>query len=64
MSEHDALVVLNAIAGVGPATIKALAEFFGSAAEALAHDEGALIASGIVKPQEARNIVHFLKDKF
>ncbi len=64
MNDHDALVVFNAIPGVGLARIKKLVEFFGSAAEALRQDRDALISSGVLTPQEAENIVHFLKDKF
>ena len=64
MNAHDAFVVLNAVPGCGPATIKALAEFFGSVDNILAQDEGSLIASGVVDPQVAQNIVHFPKDKF
>ncbi len=64
MNAHDAFVVLNAVPGCGPATIKTLAEFFGSVDNILAQDEGSLIASGVVDPQVAQNIVHFPKDKF
>ena len=64
MNAHDAFVIFNAVPGCGPATIRALAEFFGSVDSALVQDEGPLVASGIVNPQTAQNIVHFPKDKF
>lgn len=64
MTEQEALVVLNAIPGVGPHRIKALREYYGDAVTALKQPYLELDASGILPREINTNIVHFSKDNF
>lgn len=64
MTEQDALLVLNAVPGLGPSKARQLIECFGSAKSILGQDQEAVTAQGIVSAEVAINIVHFSKDKF
>ncbi len=64
MTEQEALVVLNAIPGMGSVRIAALREYYGDARTALTRSFEDLTASAVVPPNIIENIVHFSKDKF
>ncbi len=64
MTETDALLVLNAIPGIGSARILKLSAHYGSAEKVLSLREGDFIADQIVSPQMASDIVRFPKDSF
>ena len=64
MNENDALVILNAVEGIGNAYIKKLISFYGSAVKVFSLSESVLIGDGVVTPKIASNILHFPKDKF
>ena len=64
MKEQEALVVLNAVPGLGAGKIRILAEYFGSFAAVLEASYQDILASGFAAPLTAENIVHFSKDKF
>ena len=64
MKEQDALLVLNAVPGLGAVKAKLLSELFGSAAAVLDQNYAGILSSGIVAPGVAENIIHFSKDKF
>ncbi|MBI4308852.1 MAG: DNA-protecting protein DprA [Candidatus Omnitrophica bacterium] len=64
MKEQDALLVLNAVPGLGAVKVKLLCQLFGSAAGVLKQDYAEILSSGMVTPGVAENIIHFSKDKF
>ncbi len=64
MTETDALLILNAVPGVGNATIRKLLEYYGSAAKVLSLTESDLVADQIVPAKLAAAIVHFPKEQF
>jgi DNA processing protein len=64
MNETEALVVLNAVPGLGNRGIQKLLEYYGSALNVLARDEQSLSDSAILSPKAARNILDFPQDKF
>ncbi len=64
MNEHEAVLALNAIAGLGHLKIKKLIEHFGSAQRLFALKASDLLASLIVSAEAAQNIISFPKDEF
>ncbi|HBG60329.1 MAG: DNA protecting protein DprA [Omnitrophica WOR_2 bacterium GWF2_38_59] len=64
MNENDALLVLNAVAGIGNAYIKKLIAFYGSALKVFSLKEAALLEDHIIPAKAAANILNFPKDKF
>lgn len=64
MNENEALVVLNAVEGIGNAYIKKLIAFYGSAVKVFSQSETALVGDKIVREKIAANILKFPKDKF
>ena len=64
MNEQSALLILNAIPGLGAVKIKELIRVFGSAVKVLEQNQNGLMASGVVTGNMTVNIVHFSKDKF
>jgi DNA processing protein len=64
MTENDALIILNAINGLGGSGIRRLVSFFGSAKNVLAQNEANLSSYNIISSQICRNILEFSKDKF
>ncbi|MBU0468835.1 MAG: DNA-processing protein DprA [Candidatus Omnitrophica bacterium] len=64
MNENDALLILNAVDGIGNAYIKKLIAFYGSAMKVLSLSEAALSEGRIVPSKAAANILKFPKDKF
>ncbi|MBI5149253.1 MAG: DNA-protecting protein DprA [Candidatus Omnitrophica bacterium] len=64
MNELDALLILNAIPGMGNATIRKLLEYYGGALKVLSLSEGQLTADQAVSPGLAAAIVQFPKDEF
>lgn len=64
MTETDALLVLNAVPGVGNATIRKLLEYYGSAQKILSLTENDLSAQQVVSAKLAESIVQFPKEQF
>lgn len=64
MTETDALLVLNAVPGVGNATIRKLLEYYGSAQKILSLTENDLVAQQVVSAKLAESIVQFPKEQF
>jgi DNA processing protein len=64
MTEQEALLVLNAVPGLGAVRIRRLAAYFGSALEVLRLPVEELSASRILIEPLAENIFNFSKDKF
>jgi DNA processing protein len=69
MTQHDALVVLNAVPGLGSGKIRLLVEYFSGACHVLQQKADTLSASGIVTPHVASNIaasskVQFLEEEY
>ena len=60
----EALLVLNAVNGLGNVGIKNLMARYGSAAEVLSLSESDLLQEAIVAPKIIQNILNFPKDKF
>lgn len=63
MTEHEALMALNAVPGLSGAVLRKLLDAFGSARSILAVDEEALLAEGLTVKQ-AVNLKHFPKEPF
>ena len=64
ITDQEALLVLNAIGGLGNAGIRKLLEHYGSATRVLSLGEGELIQSQILSPKVIANFLNFPKDKF
>ena len=64
MTEKDALLVLNAIPGVGNANIRKLLEYYGSAHKILSLTENDLVADQVVSPKLAAAIARFPQEQF
>jgi len=64
MTETEALVILNAVTGVGNVTIRGLVEYFGSAKKVFQVSFKELSASGIVSPVLSQKIFDFPRDTF
>src|SRR3989338_4704992 len=64
MSELDALLILNAVPGVGNATIRKLLEYYGSAQKVLSLTENDLAADQVVSGKLAAAIARFSKEQF
>src|SRR3989338_1731343 len=64
MSELDALLILNAVPGVGNATIRKLLEYYGSAQKVLSLTENDLAADQVVSAKLAAAIARFSKEQF
>lgn len=64
MTETDALLVLNAIPGIGSARIRKLSAHYGSADRVLSLRESDFLADQIIPPPLASDIVRFPKDSF
>lgn len=64
MNNTDALLVLNAVRGLGNRGIRKLLDRYGSASHILSLHEPDLLANPIVSPKVIRNILNFPGDKF
>lgn len=64
MNELDALLILNAVPGIGSAHIRKLLEHYGLAARVLTLSENDLVSSQIVSAKTASHIAGFPKDQF
>lgn len=64
MNEQEALLILNAVPGLGNRGLQKLLEYYGSALNVLAQKEADLLGSSTVSAKAARNILDFPKDKF
>lgn len=64
MNECDALLILNAIPGVGNATVRKLVSFCGSAQKLLSLNAAELQAQSFIPTKTIDNILHFPKEKF
>ena len=64
MNEINALLILNAVPGVGNATIRKLLEYYGSAQKVLSLTENDLAADQVVSAKLAAAIVQFPKEQF
>jgi DNA processing protein len=65
MNNHkDALLVLNAVCGLGPVRVKSLVEVFGSAAAVLAASHEALSGVAGIPEHAVSNLLNFEKEKF
>ena len=64
MNELDALLVLNAIDGIGCVRLKKLLDHYGSARNVLSLNEKDLASDHIIPPNVVQNIFHFPKDNF
>ncbi|HBR15163.1 MAG TPA: DNA-protecting protein DprA [Candidatus Omnitrophica bacterium] len=63
MTELDALLVLNAVAGVGNIRVRKLVEQYGSAHKLFSLDEAELRENGVPQPA-VQNILNFPRDNF
>lgn len=64
MNNLDALLILNAIPGLGPKRIRAMVDYFGSPLKAVTASQNDLLSSGDIPEHAVFNLVHFSKDKF
>lgn len=64
MTEREALLILNAVPGVGNARIRALREYYGSAANAVSLKTGGPVLDAILHPKVAQNMAAFPKAAF
>lgn len=64
MNNLDALLILNAIPGLGPKRIRALIEHFGSAEKVLSVSQEDLLNTGDLPEHAVLNLVHFSRDQF
>lgn len=64
MSESDALLILNAVPGIGNANIRKLLEYYGSAQKILSLTENDLVADQVVSSKFAETIVQFPREQF
>jgi len=64
MDELDALLVLNAVGGIGNVSIYKLLNRFGSAKKVLSLNETELVNSHILHPKTVNSLQNFSKDEF
>ena len=64
MNEKDALLVLNAIPGIGNSGIRKLLKRYGCAHKVLSLCETDLVVDPLISSKAIQNIFHFPKDKF
>jgi DNA processing protein len=64
MTNKDALLILNAVCGLGPVRTKDLIASFGSASKVLAASREELLAVGNIPEHAASNLLSFPKEKF
>jgi|CXWL01.1.fsa_nt_gi DNA processing protein len=64
MTNLDALLILNASAGIGPIRARSLIEYFGSAEKVISASHEDLLAVPDIPEHAVLNILHFSKDKF
>ncbi|MBN1869455.1 MAG: DNA-processing protein DprA [Candidatus Omnitrophica bacterium] len=64
MNERDALLILNAVSGIGNSSIQKLLKYYGSADKVLSMNEPDLLAANIFPAETIKNFLHFPKDKF
>lgn len=64
MNNSEALLILNAISGLGPKRARALITHFGSAAEVVSASQSALLGVCGIPEHAVLNLVHFSSDKF
>ncbi len=64
MNNLDALLILNAVPGLGPARIERLVEHFGQAGQVLAASRSELIFSGILPAAVVEELRGFPQDEF
>src|SRR5689334_19529084 len=64
MTDHDALMVLNAVNGLGNARITKLIETFGSARDVFNVSQKNLSDAQVIPAEVAANLIHFPKDEF
>ena len=64
MKNSEALMVLNAVKGLGGAGVRKLVEYYGSAAKTLSMTAGRLLSDRVIPEQVCRNIADFPKDDF
>ena len=64
MTNLDALLILNAVSGIGPIRARSLIEYFGAAEKVLSASLDDLLAAPEIPEHAALNILHFSKDKF
>ena len=64
MTELEALLVLNAVTGLGGIRIRKLLDCFGSGAAAIKSNRQDLIAAGILPGNVVSNFIKFNKDEF
>ncbi len=64
MTESHSLIILNAVPGVGNASIRRLLEYYGSATKTLSLTENALISDQVVPAKLIAAIVQFPKEQF
>lgn len=64
MNNLDALLILNAIPGLGPKRIRAMLDYFGSPVKALNASQNDLLSVGVIPEHAVLNLVHFPKEKF
>ena len=64
MTQQEALMVLNAVGGLGPIRIRELMAYFGSPTDICSATLEELHNSHLIPAKIAQNIVHFSKDKF
>ena len=64
MNNLDALLILNAVSGLGPIRVRAMIEHFGSPEKVLAASRDELLAIAHIPQHAILNMIHFSKDKF
>ena len=64
MNNLDALLILNAVSGLGPIRVRAMIEHFGSPEKVLAASQDELLAIAHIPQHAILNMIHFSKDKF
>ncbi len=64
MTEQDALLILNAIDGMGNARIRGVLERYGTAVNVLSCSGPELATNRFIPPKVIQNILHFPKDNF
>ena len=64
MNERDAFLILNAVMGIGNATVGKLLKYYGSAVKVLSLNEADLSVVPRISSKAIQNFLHFPKDKF
>lgn len=64
MTESHALLILNAVPGVGNANIRKLLEYYGNAQKVLSRTENDLVADQVIAAKLAAAIVRFPQEQF